>query len=66
MSQSSYSKKSLRSNNGIEDMCMDQCNLASNGVEKTKYYATPAGAFEIGLEQLELMCKVKNIASLQL
>ncbi|CAF1888809.1 hypothetical protein Bca4012_048146 [Brassica carinata] len=58
MSQSSYSEKSLRSNNGIEEMCRDQCNWAIKGVQKPKSYAASVGDPGIGLEQLELMCKV--------
>ncbi|KAH0895955.1 hypothetical protein HID58_045523, partial [Brassica napus] len=132
MSQSSYSEKSLRSNNGIEEMCRDRCNwaikgmiphqtqynckaksnklhyfslsrrfiiildlsvpsifqsdlnvkatvaplyflatnhftdmgceraskLVSSGVQKPKSYAAPVGDPGIGLEQLELMCKL--------
>ncbi|KAH0893049.1 hypothetical protein HID58_055478, partial [Brassica napus] len=53
-----YSEKSLRSNNGIEEMSRDQCNWAINGVQKPKSYAAPAGDPGIGLEQLELMCKL--------
>ena len=40
--------------------------LVSSGVQKPKSYAAPAGDPGIGLEQLELMCKVQNIVSLQL
>ncbi|CAG7906171.1 unnamed protein product [Brassica rapa] len=68
MSQSSYSEKSLRqnklkcldkSNNGTEEMCRDQCNWAINGmIPHQTQYNTPAGDPGIGLEQLELMCKV--------
>ena len=49
---------------GVKSLYIPQ--LVSSGVENPKSYAAPAGDPGIGLEQLELMCKVQNIVSLQL
>ncbi|XP_018444787.1 calcium-transporting ATPase 8, plasma membrane-type-like [Raphanus sativus] len=68
-------KKTTNSRNKEKEQMLSHALLAANrfmdmgceqGVENPKSSTTPTGDLRIGLEQLQLTLKVKNIASLQL